>query len=61
MDLGPHAAYIWASYAVTVLAFAGLIVWLVTDGRRQKRRLAEFEAAGVRRRSSESSRVGPSA
>lgn len=51
MDLGPHAAYIWASYAVAVLVLAVLIAWLVLDGRRQQRLLDDLEARGVRRRS----------
>ncbi len=29
---------------------AGLITWLVLDGREQQRRLADFEARGVTRR-----------
>jgi heme exporter protein D len=52
MELGPHAAYIWASYAVAAAVFAVLIGWLVADGRRQQRLLDDLEARGVRRRSS---------
>jgi heme exporter protein D len=51
MDLGPHAAYIWASYGVVTLALAGLIAWLVLDGRRQQRLLDELDSRGVKRRS----------
>jgi heme exporter protein D len=51
MDLGPHAAYIWASYLVTAIVLAGLAAWLVADGRRQQRLLDELDARGVRRRS----------
>ena len=50
-DLGPHAAYIWASYAVVALALAGLGAWLIADGRHQQRLLDELDARGVRRRS----------
>ncbi|MBO0764752.1 MAG: heme exporter protein CcmD, partial [Hyphomicrobiaceae bacterium] len=50
-DLGPHAAYIWASYAVAAVALAGLVVWLVADGRHQQRLLDELDARGVSRRS----------
>lgn len=50
-DLGPHAAFIWASYAVVVLVLAALIGWLVMDGHKQQRLLAELEAKGNRRRS----------
>lgn len=51
MDLGPHAAFIWSAYAVTALVLAGLIAWLVADGRAQLRRLKELAARGVTRRS----------
>ena len=51
MDLGPHAAFIWASYAVVALVLAALAAWLVLDGRRQQRLIDELEARGVRRRS----------
>lgn len=51
MDLGPHAAYIWASYTVVAVVLAVLIGWIVFDGRRQQRLLDELESRGVRRRS----------
>jgi heme exporter protein D len=51
MDLGPHAAYIWAAYAIVALALAGLVAWLVFDGRRQQQLVDELEARGIRRRS----------
>lgn len=51
MDLGPHAAYVWASYAIAVVVLGALIGWLVADGRRQQHLLNELEARGVRRRS----------
>lgn len=51
MDLGPHAAFIWASYAAVVLVLTLLIAWLAADGRQQQQRLDELEARGVRRRS----------
>jgi len=50
MDLGPHAAFIWASYAAEALVLAALVSWLIYDGRYQKRRLADLEARGVGRR-----------
>jgi heme exporter protein D len=52
MDLGPHAAFVWASYAVAALVLLGLVAWLVLDGRRQQRLIDGLEARGVRRRSS---------
>jgi len=51
MDLGPHAAFIWSAYGITVLVLAGLIAWLVLDGRTQERRLTGLAARGVKRRS----------
>ena len=52
MDLGPHAAFIWASYAAEAIVLAALIGWLLYDGSRQKRQLANLERRGVTRRSS---------
>ena len=51
LDLGPHAAFIWASYGAVTFVLAGLIVWLLADDRKQRRTLAEMEASGVTRRS----------
>jgi heme exporter protein D len=55
MDLGPHAAYIWAAYAAVALGLVGLAAWLVLDGRRQQQLVDELEARGIRRRSRRSS------
>jgi heme exporter protein D len=51
MSLGPHAAFIVAAYAVTVLVVAALIGWVVLDHRAQKRTLARLNDSGVARRS----------
>jgi heme exporter protein D len=51
MDLGPHAAFIVASYAVAALVVLGLIAWVLADFRAQRRVLADLEARGMRRRS----------
>ena len=50
-DLGPHAAFIVAAYAVTFIAIASLACFIVEDDRRQRRLLAELEARGIKRRS----------
>ena len=55
MDLGPHAAFIWAAYATVAVVLAGLVGWLVLDGRRQRQLVDELEARGIRRRSQRSS------
>jgi heme exporter protein D len=47
----PHAGFILASYAVTVVTCLGLIAWIVVDHRRQKTLIVELEARGVTRRS----------
>lgn len=50
-DLGPHAGFIWLSYLVAALCVIGLVVWVWTDERSQRRRLADLERRGLRRRS----------
>lgn len=50
-DLGQHAAFIIAAYAVTFVAIAALALFIVEDDRKQHRLLAELEAQGIRRRS----------
>lgn len=51
MDLGPHTAFVVASYGIFAIVLGLLIAWLIHDGRRQDRALADLEARGVRRRS----------
>jgi heme exporter protein D len=51
MNLGPHAAFIVASYVMAALVVVGLIAWVLADFRAQQRVLADLEARGVRRRS----------
>ena len=54
MDLGPHAAFIWASYVSVTLVIGGLILWLLADGRRQLSALKDLERRGIKRRSASS-------
>jgi heme exporter protein D len=54
LDLGPHAAFIIAAYAVTFVAVAALALFIVEDDRKQRRLLAELEQRGIRRRSAKS-------
>ena len=49
--LGPHAAFILASYAAVVVVLGGLILSVLIDHRSQKRALAELERRGAGRRS----------
>jgi heme exporter protein D len=50
MDLGPHAAFIIAAYAVAALVVIGLIAWVLADHAAQLRLLADLESRGVTRR-----------
>ncbi|MBX9683259.1 MAG: heme exporter protein CcmD [Hyphomicrobium sp.] len=59
MDLGPHATFIWLSYAAVAITIAGLIGWLIFDGQRQRTALKDLEDRGVRRRSTASSATEP--
>jgi heme exporter protein D len=49
--LGNHGGFIVAAYLATIIVLAGMIVWIVFDGRALKQRLADLEARGIRRRS----------
>lgn len=51
MELGPNAAFVWAAYGAVTLVLGALLLWLMADGVRQRRRLDRLEAGGVRRRS----------
>jgi heme exporter protein D len=46
-----HAGFIVAAYLTTLVVLGGMILWIVADGRTQKRHLADLEARGIRRRS----------
>ncbi len=58
MNLGPHADFIVASYAVTVFVIAALIGWIVLDYSAQRRILGDMEDRGVTRRSRRSGKDG---
>jgi len=49
--LGNHAGFIVAAYGIAIVVIAVLFVWIVVDGRQQRRQMADLEARGVRRRS----------
>ena len=50
-DLGPHAAFIIAAYAVAFVALGALTLFTVEDDRKQRRLLIDMERRGIRRRS----------
>jgi heme exporter protein D len=51
VNLGPHAAFIIAAYAVAVAVVVALIGWVALDNRAQRRELAKLAARGATRRS----------
>jgi len=51
MDLGPHATFIVAAYAVATAVVLTLIAWVIIDYRAQCRLLAELERRGITRKS----------
>jgi len=51
MTLGPHAAFIVTAYVAAIAIIAGLIGWIVLERRRLSRILDDFDAQGIRRRS----------
>ena len=51
MNLGPHADFIIASYAVTVFVIGSLIAWIALDYSAQRRILGNLEDQGVTRQS----------
>ena len=53
-NLGPHASFIVAAYAITALVLATLIAWVALDHRAQRRQIELLEARGVTRRSERS-------
>ena len=51
MNLGPHADFIIAAYAMTMFVVAALVAWVALDYSAQRRILGSFEERGVTRRS----------
>jgi heme exporter protein D len=51
MDLGQHASFIVAAYAIAAAVVVMLIAWVIVDHRRQRAILRDLEVSGVTRRS----------
>ena len=51
MNLGPHADFIVAAYAITMSVVAVLVAWVALDYSAQRRILGDLEERGVTRRS----------
>ncbi len=43
--------FIWAAYGIAAVVLAGLIAWVIVDGRRHHAAMRGLESRGVRRRS----------
>jgi len=54
VNLGPHAEFIIAAYALAVFVVAGLAAWVTLDYASQRRILGDLEERGVTRRSQRS-------
>ena len=52
-DPSSHAGFIWLSYGAAALCITGLILWAWAGERQQRRRLADLERRGLKRRSSQ--------
>lgn len=51
IEPGAHGGFIIAAYLLAAAVLLGVFLWIVLDGRAQRRRLADLEARGIRRRS----------
>jgi heme exporter protein D len=59
MDLGPHAVFVVAAYAVAIVIVAGLIVGVAVDRRHLRRALDQLEERGITRRSERAGEEAP--
>lgn len=57
IELGAETQYIAGAYLGVLLVTAGIVLWTLRDARGQKKRLADLEARGIRRRSAGSDGV----
>jgi heme exporter protein D len=53
-EVATHTGFILAAYLATAIVLAAVVGWIVIDGRALRRKLAELEARGIRRRSAKS-------
>jgi heme exporter protein D len=50
-EVATHTGFIVAAYLSTAIVLAALVGWILLDGRSLRRKLADLEARGIRRRS----------
>jgi heme exporter protein D len=46
-----HPWFVATAYGISAIVIAGLILWILLDGRARRRDIAALEAGGARRRS----------
>ena len=51
IDLGTYGEYIVASYVITAIAIAGLVIWVKLSEAAQHKILKRLEEQGITRRS----------
>jgi heme exporter protein D len=56
MNLGPHASFIVAAYAVSIFVVAALIAWVMLDYVSLRRVLGNLEQRGLARRAQQPAR-----
>jgi heme exporter protein D len=50
MELGPHANFILAAYAISVLVLGAVTLWVIADYRAQRRIIRDLEAHAPKRK-----------
>jgi heme exporter protein D len=53
-EVATHTGFILAAYLAAAAVLAAVTLWILVDGRSLRRRLADLEARGIRRRSAKS-------
>jgi heme exporter protein D len=50
-EVATHTGFILAAYLAAAVVLTAVTLWILVDGRSLRRRLADLEARGIRRRS----------
>jgi heme exporter protein D len=50
MELGPHANFILAAYAISALVLGAVILWVIADYRAQRQIIRDLEARTPKRK-----------
>ena len=52
-----HLGFVTAAYILAVVTVCGLVIWVMSDHRRQVKKLADLETRGIVRRSRQNSEI----